>query len=101
MSIIADLRRSLGVASPAPVEGIIYRDAGVQVDYISGPDDFEAEILTTDFNQAKRTVEAFLARQGLSGRGICDLPLTYHVNWKLRESLPSGTHFDPNPLACG
>jgi hypothetical protein len=99
--LIDALRRSLGVASGDPVEGIIYRDEGVQVKYVSGPDDFEAEILTTDFNLAKRTVEAFLARQGLSGQGICDLPLSYSVNGKLRESLPSGTHFDPNPLACG
>ena len=99
--LIEALRRSFRVASRDPVEGIIYRDAGVQVKYVSGPDDFEAEILTADFNLAKRTVEAFLARQGLSGQGICDLPLSYYVNWKLRESLPSGTHFDPNPLACG
>jgi hypothetical protein len=99
--LIEALRRSLGVASRDPVEGVIYQDAGVEVDYISGPDDFEAEILTTDFDLVKRTVEAFLARQGLSGQGICDLPLSYSVNGKLRESLPSGTHFDPNPLACG
>lgn len=99
--LIEALRRSLGVASRDPVEGVIYQDAGVQVEYISGPDDFEAEIRTTDFDLAKRNVETYLARQGLSAAGICDLPLLYYVNGRLRESLPSGTHFDPNPLACG
>ncbi len=100
-ALIENLHRSLGIAAPESFEGVIYADASAILEYISGPDDFEVAILSPDFDLAKRNVEAYLARQGLSPVGICDLPLTYYVFWKLRESLPWGTHFDPNPLACG
>jgi hypothetical protein len=41
-----------------------YADPGVTLEYVSGRDGFEVAIATLDFDLAKCTVEAFLARQG-------------------------------------
>jgi hypothetical protein len=95
------LRKARGLTSSAPVEGVIFENINVRLEYVSGPDDYEAEILTTDINLAKTQVEKYLMDQGFSKDAVCNsLGLTYYVNFNLRKTIAQDTPFDPNPLAC-
>ena len=96
--IVDQLRKTMGIPT-GDIEGAIFQNANVRVEYVSGPDDLEAEILVPDFNLAKQQVEDYLTQKGFTKKGICDLPLNYYVGGVANE-LPNGTSFDPNPLAC-
>jgi hypothetical protein len=97
--IIEDLRRELNLPS-GDIDGIIFQNTDVSIEYVSGPDDFEAEILTKDFDIAKQEAEEYLRGKGFSNSGICNLPLSYYLGAELRKILPDGTQFNPNPQVC-
>jgi hypothetical protein len=81
--------------------GTLYSSENVQIEYIHGPDLFQAEILTTNIVEAKTEATAWFRKQGMSQEGICKLPLMFYLNWNVANLLRD-THitFSPLPSNC-
>jgi|SRR5581483_4577191 len=67
------------------------------IQYLSSPDQFQAEILTTNISFAKQEVVKWFIAQGMSLEGICKLPLSFFVNHNIAQQL-SGQNIQFNPL---
>jgi len=91
-SIISSLGNDSGTVYTSPNE--------FRIDYVQSPDLFQIEILTTDFHKAKTDAVAWLQSQGFSTDGICKLPVTFYLNFDIKQQLPQGTVFQPLPDGC-
>src|SRR5205823_6339273 len=81
--------------------GIIYTSPNeFRIDYVKSPDLFQIEILTTDFTKAKVDAVAWFTSQGSSQEAICKLPVTFYLNFDIKQKLPQGTVFNPLPDGC-
>ena len=79
---------------------IVYESENVQLYYISTFDFFQAEIITQDINAAKQEAVSWLESYGLSQQGICNLPLIFHLNSSVEQSL-RGKNIIFSPIAEG
>lgn len=84
--------------------GVVYRSKNIIIEYVTGPDLFQVEILTTDVEQAKLEASIWFAAQGMSENGMCNLPIMFYINSeireKFRESTKEGYVFSPLPKGC-
>jgi len=78
--------------------GIITTDPEFQIEYIGGPDAFLVEIRAADFEAAKSKAEEWLISQGFSRSDLCKgIKVNFYIASSVRNSLPPGTKFNPNP----
>lgn len=71
------------------------------LEYISVPDEFMAEIKTTDLEKGKQETVDWLKSKGLSQNGVCNLPLVFYINFQIAQELRnSNVSFDPLPAGC-
>ena len=60
--------------------GIVYQSTNLIIDYIEPVDEFQGEIKTKNVSQAKTEAVEWFKAQGMSQKGICDLPLNFYPN---------------------
>lgn len=83
------------------VSGILTQSNNYTIKYVKPLDVFESEIISTDITGAKREVIAWFENQGISGDGICKLPVTFYLNRTTAEQLHGkGIIFNPLPDGC-
>lgn len=79
----------------------VYRSTNLFLFYVTAFDRFDVEIETTDIATAKKEAENWLQQQGMSQDGICNLPLTFYVNYSIAQRLQgTGIVFNPLPDEC-
>lgn len=89
------INSSLNNSSGSPITTDEYR-----VDYLHDNDIFVVEILTTDIQKAKSDAVDWFKSQGFTQDGICKLPVTFYINFDVKQKLPPGTVFNPLPNSC-
>lgn len=80
--------------------GTVYSSNTIIIDYTQSLDLFKVEILTVDVASAKTEAENWFKNQGMSQEGICNLPLSFYLNWDTANILKN-TKFVFNPLPDG
>jgi hypothetical protein len=81
--------------------GTIYQTQDVTVQYIQSFNLFQAEITTTNISSAKTAATNWFINQGMSRQGLCDLPLSFYLNFSVKNQLPdNGASFNPLPEGC-
>lgn len=80
---------------------IIYQSPTITIDYVRSADVFQGEILTTDIEAAKNEAVSWLKNKGFSDEGICNLPLSFYLNYDIKMELgDEAGSFDPRPNSC-
>ena len=82
---------NLGNLSGSPVTTKTFR-----VDYIEAGDLFQVELLTSNVQQDENDALEWFFSQGFTKDGICKLPVTFYVNYYLKQQ-----GIDISPLAEG
>lgn len=82
------------------VSGVIHETDTIRVEYLESLDLFKVEILTRDITGAKNEANTWFRQQGLSQKGICDLPLGFYLNWEIANTFRN-TDLVFSPLANG
>jgi hypothetical protein len=81
--------------------GTVYESPTVAIFYLATPDLFQAQIRTTDTNQAKNDAINWLISQGLSRSSICHLPLIFYLSTDTAATLKdSNQSFSPKVPGC-
>ncbi len=81
--------------------GIIHQSPNIRVEYILSLDQFNVEIVNTNIANAKKEGNAWFLEQGLSQKGLCDLPLRFYLNNAVFEQMPDiQDTFNPLPDGC-
>ena len=94
------LRKAL-IFSIGNKSGNVQATSNYNIEYVAAPDVFQVEILNKDINLAKRQTISWLELKGFSKEGICNLPIMFYLNWKVKDELRgTGIEFDPLPEGC-
>ena len=80
--------------------GYIYTSPNVAIEYAASPDTFLAEIYIENITRAKTEAVNWLKNRGLSEKGVCDLPISFFLNWEVANKL-RGTNINFSPLPDG
>jgi hypothetical protein len=80
--------------------GILYQSTNTIIDYTDIIDEFQVEILTTDLNKAKAEGTDWFSQQGMSQKGICDLPVNFYLSKEVSSALQGKLGFNPLPTSC-
>lgn len=88
------------VSSMGSASGTLFQTKDFRIDYVKTPDDIEVDILSKNLSSAKTDAVNWLLQQGLSVQGICNLPVNFFIDFQVKNALPAGTVFDPNPPNC-
>lgn len=97
---IAAKNRILSILPDGKTSGVLYNSPEIIIDYTSGVDLFQVEILTTNIEGAKEMGAMWFIEQGVSQKGICDLPVDFYLNWEVANEL-RGRNITFSPLAEG
>ncbi len=93
--------RSRLVSSLNGTSGTLYKTTRVQIDYIKSPDVFQVKILTSDIDSAKQDTVGWFRSEGLSMKGICNLPVMFYLDFSLLRQYPNlKNSFNPLPPGC-
>jgi hypothetical protein len=94
-------QRILSLLSEDQTSGYVYRSPTIRVEYLSSPDTFVVEILTTNISKAKTDAVSWFQSQGLSKEGICNLPISFYLNFDIANELRNqGITFSPLAEGC-
>ncbi len=93
-------RKILSLLPKGERSGILYQSTNVIIDYTQPLDIFQVEILITNIDQAKTEGSTWFTTQGMSQKGLCDLPVQFYINKNVAEKL-RGLHISFSPLAPG
>lgn len=93
-------KKILSFLPSGQISGVLYNSPTVTIDYTSAADQIQVEILTVDIAQAKRDATSWLRSQGLSQRGICDLPVVFYLSSDVLNQVRN-KNFTLSPLAEG
>lgn len=89
------------ILSSIPLSEIVFQTPDVTVEYIQSFDLFQGEINTPNVNAAKIEVITWFINQGMTQQGVCNLPLSFYLNFTVKSQLPDdGNSFNPLPLGC-
>ncbi len=80
--------------------GTLFQSTDVSIQYVSAPNVFQVEILTTSLDQAKKEANAWFLLQGFSQDAICNYPVQFYINFYIAQQL-RGHNITFNPLAPG
>lgn len=78
--------------------GTLYRTSSFRIDYLQSPDKFMVEIRDMNVGSAKQEATQWFLDQGMSKKGICNLPVIFYLNSDVAEELKP-LHFVFNPVA--
>jgi hypothetical protein len=92
-----ELLSTLGSSNSA----ILYESSNITVDYVRSADIFQGEIRTKNIDSAKAEAVAWFREQGMSDKGICNLPLNFYLNYDIKMELGEEANtFNPLPSVC-
>lgn len=81
--------------------GVLHRSSNIIIDYTYSANIFQVEILTKDVASAKNEAVLWFKNYGMSQEGICNLPLSFYLNFDVKNSMPDEERsFDPLPPGC-
>lgn len=81
--------------------GIVYQNRNYTVEYIQSADLFQVEILTSDTDAAKDDASLWFKNQGISDQGICNLPISFYLNFDVKNEIgETASSFNPLPRNC-
>ena len=86
--------------------GVLDETKDYKMEYVSSLDDIEVEIFTQNIEAAKKEALSWLSKIpgsggiGLGPAGICNFPVVFYLDFDVKNSLPQGAVFDPNPPGC-
>ncbi len=79
----------------------LYKSPNIQVMYIPATDSFTGQISTDNVEQAEQEAISWFTRQGISLSGVCNLPITFFLDWNIIEEFRSkNMQFNPLPKNC-
>lgn len=82
--------------------GILNETSDFRADYTKAADEFMVEILSQNFDAAKKGAVEWFRLQGLSNEGICNLPVVFYLSPQSDLFLRgSNLQFNPVPEECG
>lgn len=67
--------------------GILYQTNNIIIDYTSGIDLFQVEILTTDIVKAKDEAVSWFLSQGATNNNLCNYPVQFYLNYDIANKL--------------
>lgn len=80
---------------------IITSNTSFKIEYVEGPETFEVEVKTIEFDRAKNEAIEFLKSEGLSEDGICKLPVIFYLNYDVASEMTTGAKkLNPIPDFC-
>jgi hypothetical protein len=81
--------------------GQLYQSKSIIIEYVASANLFQVEILTEDINQAKTEAVTWFQDQGLSVEGICKHPISFYLNFDIKNQLGEAADgFNPLPPDC-
>lgn len=81
--------------------GILNETSDYRADYTKAADEFMVEILSNNFDSAKKGAVDWFKGKGLSDAGICNLPLVFYLSPQSDQFLrESNLQFNPVPEEC-
>jgi hypothetical protein len=81
--------------------GVAYENENIRIEYISSVDHFIVEVKTIDIAKAKSEANVWFINQGLSQKGLCDLPIRFMPSFDVSQMMgESGMIFNPLPNSC-
>lgn len=81
--------------------GVLYQSPLVKISYVPAPNDFEAEILTSNIQAGKDEAVDWLRDRGFTEDGICKLPLFFYLSIQAKSEIKkTGQSFNPIPDFC-
>jgi hypothetical protein len=81
--------------------GVLYESQNITIDYTSGVNLFQVEILTNNIEQAKKEAVSWFLLQGMSLDGICNYPVQFYLSYDVLQSLrATSTVFSPLAPGC-
>lgn len=81
--------------------GILFQNNNVVIEYVNSADLFQVEILTLETAVAKEEALAWFKEKGMSTKGICNLPVTFYLNFDIKTQLGEDANlFNPLPDSC-
>ncbi|MGH7203960.1 MAG: hypothetical protein ACREHC_05950 [Candidatus Levyibacteriota bacterium] len=80
--------------------GNIYHSSNINIDYTESVDLFQVEILTTAVDSAEQEAVNYFIQQGMSQQGICNLPVSFYLNFEIKKNIPTTTPFSPLAPGC-
>lgn len=101
---VADKAAKEKILSKLPagkLSGILYETTNTNIEYVSSADLFMVEIKTIDVAQAKADANVWFRSQGISQKGICDLPVMFYLNAQVLENIHNiNIQFSPVGTGC-
>ncbi len=61
--------------------GVIQQTDSYRIEYLYAPDMFQIELTANNVQHSKAQAADWLKSTGLSQEGICNLPVSFYVNW--------------------
>ena len=93
--------RILAQLPQGETSGIIYQSNNIIIDYVEPVDEFQGEITTTNIATAKSEAVLWFRAQGMSQKGVCDLPLNFYPSYEIVHYLnQQNTVFYSLPEGC-
>lgn len=81
--------------------GIVYQNENIVIEYIRSADLFQVEILTTNIDIAKEEAVSWFKNSGLSDQGVCDLPISFYLNFDIKNQMGAAAEsYSPLPQGC-
>lgn len=81
--------------------GVLNTTSNFSVEYVAAPNQFMVEIKTNSAALAKTESENWFTSQGLSLEGICNLPVTFYLNYQVNLYYKEhNLQFNPVPDGC-
>ena len=81
--------------------GTLYQSAGIIIEYVHSADLFQVEIDKSDIQSEKSSAVEWFEQYGVSKKGICNLPVTFYLNYQLDQELHQrDLSFNPLPDGC-
>ncbi len=89
------------INSVSDKSGLINTNQLYSIEYVKSPDSFMVEILSTDVEAAKKSAASWFKQKGISGQGICNLPVVFYLNDSVKSYLQQNNQtFNPLPEEC-
>jgi hypothetical protein len=81
--------------------GVLYENTDVRIEYVQSADLFTAEIKTVNIVKAKADATTWFLNQGISQKGLCDLPVMFFLDPQVTQQLQGqDVIFSPLPNSC-
>lgn len=91
----------LALFPPGVQSGVLHQTETIIIDYTQAIDLFMVEILIVDVAKAKAEANVWFRVNGMSQRGLCNLPLMFYLNAGVVQSLQNlDIQFNPVAPTC-